>query len=298
MTNHSRQDEGQKARNVFIKIIKEPLLQFFCIGLLLFTLDWLINGYRNASVDQDINITAGQVEQLAEQFHLVAGRMPDQLELEGLLNNFIDEEIAYREALALGLDSDDTIVRRRMRQKLEFLAMDMQVATNPTDSDLLSWLEAHMENYQQPERISFRHIFASKDSRDKQAKADALSFYNRLNADPQTKILGDDSMLPNLLSLATEKEIASLFGDEFARSAILTPANIWSHPIKSAYGYHLINITERQPAYTPSLDDLRETLTTDWTRAAQQEARDKYFKQLRNNYFVHIDWPINYKKSH
>lgn len=291
MTNDSQYNKDQETRHVFVKIVREPLLQFLCIGLILFTVNWFIHGSKEQSSSENINISAGQVEQLAEQYRLIAGRMPSDLELQRLINDFIDEEVAYREAIALGLDTNDIIVRRRMRQKLEFLAMDMQTIKAPDDEELLSWLETHIEDYQRRERISFRYILASHDVRGNQTEADAFSFLKILEANPQTENLGDNSMLPATIPLSTEKEVAALFGDTFAKSAIATADQNWSEPIKSAYGYHLIYITERQPARIPSLYDIHETLSADWTRAKQQDVKEEYLKRLRKNYSVHIDWP-------
>ncbi|PCI53126.1 MAG: hypothetical protein COB36_13585 [Alphaproteobacteria bacterium] len=280
-----------------MRIVREPLLQFLCIALILFTVNRLVNGPEKYSASQQITISSGQVEQISEQYRLLAGRAPGEQELRALVDDFIDEEIAYREAIALGLDTDDTIVRRRMRQKLEFLVRDQQSYNDPSDEELSIWLAAHATNYHQTERISFRHVLASHDKRGEHAQKDAHSFRQALEAGAEFEALGDTSMLPPSLSLSTQDNIASLFGDAFAKAVFAAQNNEWSAPIQSAYGYHLILITERIPSRPSTLNEIRETLKADWMAAKKQEARNKYLENLRQRYTVNVEWPAKHSSE-
>lgn len=281
-----------------MRIVREPLLQFLCIALILFTVNRLVNGPEKHTASQQITISSGQIEQISQQYRLLAGRAPGEQELRALVDDFIDEEIAYREAIALGLDTDDTIVRRRMRQKLEFLARDQQSYNEPSDEELSIWLTAHATNYHQAERISFHHVLASHDKRGEQAQKDAHSFLQALKTGAKFETLGDTSMLPSSLSLSTQDDIASLFGDAFAKAVLAVQKEEWSAPIQSAYGYHLVLITERTPARPSTLNGIRETLKADWLTAQKQETRNKYLENLRQNYTVNVEWPAKNSSEH
>jgi hypothetical protein len=143
------------------RALREPLLQFLAIALVLFTANELLHGGNLRPTGERITISQGRVQQIADSYRLLAGRMPSRTELQALVNDFADEEIAYREAIAIGLDADDTIVRRRMRQKLEFMAEDAASSEEPTDDQLAAWLMGHAAHYRLPERVSFRQVLAS-----------------------------------------------------------------------------------------------------------------------------------------
>ncbi len=162
--------------------MREPLLQFLAIALVLFGANQLIHGSSVQISSELITISQGRVQQIAESYRLLAGRLPSRAELQALVNDFADEEIAYREAIAMGLDADDTIVRRRMRQKLEFLAEDAEASEEPTDEQLADWLAEHAADYRLPERISFRHVLASADVRGDRANEEAAALLSELRS--------------------------------------------------------------------------------------------------------------------
>src|SRR6186713_2584638 len=137
----------QMFSDVISRAVREPLLQFLAVASLLFFVNHLVHGPSPRALDDSVTISKGRVEQLAESYRLLAGRMPSRAELQALVEDFIDEEIDYREAIAMGLDADDTIVRRRMRQKLEFLAEDGDAREEPSHEELAAWLRSHAAEY-------------------------------------------------------------------------------------------------------------------------------------------------------
>lgn len=274
--------------------MREPLLQFMAIALVLFAANHFIRGDNVELSSERISIPEGRVQQIAESYRLLAGRMPSRAELQALVNDFADEEIAYREAVAMGLDADDTIVRRRMRQKLEFLAEDADASEEPTDDELAAWLAAHVVEYRLPERISFRHVMASTDTRGDRAMADAEALLGRLRAGADPAKLGDPSMLPSALPLTTQKGVAVLFGDAFASAVFAHREEGWFGPIVSALGAHVVVILSREPARDPELADIRPKLRSDWIEARRRQRREQFWVELRKRYDINIEWPDIY----
>ena len=156
------------------KLLREPLLIFLVLGALLFGLYTLVKDQSQGSSDAlRIQVTAADVDQLSVRWQRQMGRPPRPEELQGLTDNFVREEVLVREALALGLDRDDTGIRRRLVQKMNFLVEDLALLNEPTDADLSDYFEQHPEIYRLPPRISFTHIYFSRDQRGDATKADA-----------------------------------------------------------------------------------------------------------------------------
>lgn len=279
---------------VIARAAREPLVQFFAVALVLFAANRLIHGPERSSAGELITISRGRVEQIADSYRLLAGRMPSRAELQALVDDFIDEEIDYREAVAMGLDVDDTIVRRRMRQKLEFLAEDANAGEEPTGEQLARWLASHAEEYRLPPRIAFRQVLASRDTRGARAKADAAAFLEKLKSGADPGKVGDGSMLPSALPPTTQESVATLFGETFAASVFAHTGAGWFGPVASPLGAHDVLILSREPARDPTLDEVRDKLRSDWIEARRLARRDALQARLRRRYAVTVDWPEPY----
>ncbi len=233
------------------RIAREPLAQFMIAGAVLFLANSLINGSDEPSPAYAITISEGRVQQLAESYRLLSGRFPSEAELQALVDDFIQEEIAYREAVAMGLDADDTIVRRRMRQKLDFLIEDTAAGEEPTEEELKAWFEDHADLYRLPPRMSFRHVLASGDARSENAEQDATAFLTALQSGVEPERLGDASMLPEALPLTTQTGVAALFGEKFAANVFQGENEGWFGPVTSPFGAHAVLILSREAASPP-----------------------------------------------
>ena len=273
------------------RAIREPLVHFLAIGLALFVANTLINGEDEGPAGETIVISEGRVNQIAESFVLLSGRLPTREELAALVDDFVSEEVGYREAVAMGLDADDTIVRRRMRQKLEFLIEDESASDVPTDAELQAWLDAHKEDYRLPERRALRQVLASNDRRGAAATADAGAILLQLNAGRDPATLGDASMLPAALPLTTQEGVTSLFGGDFANAVFAHEGKGWFGPVASPFGQHLVNIINVEPGRAVTLDDVRETVRQDVIENRRNEARDEFHARMRKRYDIRIDWP-------
>ena len=274
--------------------IREPLVQFLAIAFVLFAANSFIRGPQRQMAGELVTISEGRVQQIADSYRLLSGRMPSRAELQALVEDFIDEEVDYREAVAMGLDADDTIVRRRMRQKLEFLAEDADASVEPDDRQLATWLAQHAADYKLPARISFRHVLASSDTRGERASADAESFLSALRSGANPEKLGDASMLPSALPFTTEKGVAVLFGEAFASSVFEHGDGEWFGPVASPLGVHNVLIVSREPASDPTLDQVRDRLRSDWIESRRMAARDKFHDRLRQRYQTVVEWPEPY----
>jgi hypothetical protein len=268
---------------------REPLVHFLALGGLLF-LVFQVRGGRAGS--SRIVITPGQIDAMVAGFSRTWQRPPSDVELKGLVDDYVREEIATREAMALGLDRDDTIIRRRLRQKLEFVAEDTVDATPPTDADLQAWLDGHPEAFRIEPAVSFRHVYLNPDRRGAAAAADAVSLLAQLSAaGPAARIdeAGDPLMLPRELERSTRSEVARQFGDEFADAVVTVEPGRWTGPIRSGYGLHLVFVRERADGRVPTLAEARPAVEREFLAARRRRELDAMYERLLARYQVTVD---------
>jgi hypothetical protein len=277
------------------RAVSEPLMQFLAIGVALFAGSALIHGPQQRATGPAITISEGRVNQLIESYLLLAGHVPSKAELENLVDDYVTEEIDYREAVAMGLDADDTIVRRRMRQKLEFLVEDADSSEDPSEAQLEEWLRTHDDQYRLPERRSIRQVLASGDKRGESARAAAEGWLKSLTAEADPARLGDASMLPTALPLTTEEGAAALFGQDFARAVFAHEGTSWFGPVSSPFGEHLVLVMYTEKGRPAALTDVHDKLRSDWIEAKRDAARDAHQARMRQRYKVAITWPEPYR---
>jgi len=276
-----------------MKLLREPLVHFLLLGAVLFLVFGIVDDSEESSLDR-IVVAAGQVAQLTEAFARTWQRPPTVEELDGLIEDHIREEVYYREAMAMGLDRDDTIVRRRMRQKLEFVTDDLVAAFDPTDEQLETYLDEHPDDFRVPSRLSFEQIYFNRERRGEQAARDAESLLAQLNASGQridTSAAGDTLMLPGSFDDIIENDVARHFGTEFATSLAGVPVGQWSGPLESAYGLHLVLIRGREPGVFPPFDEVRDAVQREWEATQRSAATEAFYQGLRERYEVSIELP-------
>ncbi len=275
------------------KLHREPLVHFLVLGAGLFLLFSMVGDSDDAPPDR-IVVSAGQVARLTEAFSRIWQRPPTEGELDGLIEDHIREEVYYREALAMGLDRDDTIVRRRLRQKLEFFTDDLVAAVDPTEEQLQAYLDEHGDAFRVPSRFSFQQIYFNQDRRGQQAMRDAESLVLRLNetsTEVDTVALGDSLMLPSDYELISEVEVSHRLGRVFAAAVADLPVGRWSGPVESSFGLHLVLIRERQRGSVPALADIREGVEREWRNLRREEANEAFYRGLRDRYEVSVEHP-------
>ena len=273
------------------KLVREPLVHFLVLGGLLFAwFEWKGGGSGPGSTR--IAITPGLVEHLASGFSRTWQRSPTDTELKGLVDDHVKEEIAVREATSMGLDRGDAIVRRRLRQKMEFLVEDAVDAAPPTDAELEAWLERHPEVFRAEPQVGLRQVYVNAGRRGASSVAEAQRLLERLQADgPQARIdtLGDASMLPRELPLGPLPEVARAFGTGFAtRVAAMEPGR-WSGPVESPYGLHLVLVTGRVAPAPPALADVRPLVERELVAERRRAQLQALYERLLARYTVTVE---------
>lgn len=273
------------------RCVREPLLHFLLAGLVLFV------AYRELSPRSAepsdvhrVELTADDLRQIQVAW-LAQGRGPLTPEqMQNLVEARVREEILYREALALGLDKDDAIVRRRMAQKMEFLFEDVAALRDPTDRELRDWFERHAERFALPARASFRHLYFSPDHRGARAHADAEraldELSGRLRDDPAAPALADSFMLQDDYGDRSLDDVARTFGPGFARALFQLPTGTWAGPIESGYGWHVVWLDAFTPARVPTFEEVTGDIRREWIEDQRGEMRERAFEAMRARYEV------------
>ena len=279
-------------------LLREPLVHFLLLGGLLFLFfEWRGSGGPTSS---RIAITPGLVEHLASGFGRTWQRPPTDAELKGLIDDYVKEEIATREAVGMGLDRDDTIIRRRLRQKLEFLAEDAASAAPATDAELRAWLDKHPESFRAEPRLAFRQVYVSPERRGASAGSDAETLLARLRAkgrDATTDGLGDPSMLPAELPLGPRRDVSRTFGEAFAEELMKLEPGQWTGPVESPYGLHLVLVQERVAGTAPELADIRPLVEREVLAERRKRDLDALYERFLQKYTVTIEMPKEEEKQ-
>jgi len=272
------------------KFAREPLLHFLLLGTIVFA----ANGWRESRRPQKpeakrIEITAGTIAWLREGFTKQWHRGPDADELRGLISDHVREEVLFREALALGLDRNDTIVRRRLAQKMEFLGQDIAAAAEPDETTLRKFFEGNAPHYAKPARFSFRHIYFSRERRGPRLEADSAEALTALTNGASDETLGDPFLREHELADADETEIASALGREFAAQIVTLPTREWRGPIASSYGVHLVRISKRTGPQPVQFEAVRDAVVRDFSEARRVTANADFIRRLKERYLISVD---------
>lgn len=276
-----------------MRILKEPLLHFLLIGAVIFGVDARRQRRAEGESSSDgrrIHVDAATITRLKEGWTRQFQRTPDADDLRGLVEAHIKEEVLCREALKLGLERDDTIVRRRLAQKMEFLTQDLATASTPDDAALEKFFAEHAARYARPARLSFRHVYFSRDKRGEKADAgarDALAALARPGADEET--LGDGFLAGFEFAAQDEREIAATFGAEFAAAVVKLKAGEWAGPLASSYGAHLVLVTAREEPQPVEFAAVRESVLRDLMEQRRQKANEEVLARLKSDYEIAID---------
>ena len=276
------------------RLLKEPLLHFLLLGAGLFFAYRLIPRSASGGVSGEIVVTQGEIEHLAAGFGKTWQRPPTQEELMGLVRDRVREEVYCREAIAMGLDKDDTVIRRRLRQKMEFVSDDIAAQTEPSDSDLATYLNSHANAFRVPPRFTFRQVYLDPKKHGGHLARDAAQFLVQLNqagTAAEELTLGDALMLDNQFKNVSAVEVTRQFGDKFAAALIKLSPGQWQGPIESGYGVHLVLVSERVEGRLPALAEIRDAVAREWASSRRVEANEKFYQELLKRYTVTIEPP-------
>jgi len=270
--------------------LREPLLHFLVIGGVLFALYRFVAGEEEGP--REIFVSEAQVEALAANFARTWMRPPTAAEIHGLVDDYVREEIYYREAIAIGLDRDDTVIRRRLRQKMEFVSDDVAAAREPTNAELESYLRSNAGKFVDPPSLSFRQVFFSTDRRGGAAAEEARRALAALTAGSgldNAAPAGDPSLLPPEMTGVTPRDVANVFGEAFAADIEDTPVERWIGPVESPFGSHLVRLSARVAGRLPPLAEIRTVVLREWQATRQDDVNEAFYQGLRRKYEVRIE---------
>jgi hypothetical protein len=278
--------------SLFRTLAREPLVHFLLLGAALFALSaWLRPASAPAS-SGEIVATEARIRNLAQNFGRTWQRPPTREELDGLVESHIREEVMVREALALGLDREDAVIRRRLQQKMEFVSEEAAALAEPSEGELDAYLKAHADTFRREPRITFAQVYLDPVRRKSTIDADAkrlLATLANAGAGFDLSKVGDALMLlgPRYEN-ATPTEVARLFGNDFAEALAKQPVGTWVGPIRSGYGLHLVKVEALMPGGAPALADVRPQVQREWANAKRQELSKAFYAKLRAKYRVTV----------
>lgn len=266
------------------RVVREPLLHFALVGALLFAVD----AQRRRGRDERIVLPRDFVEALRQE-GAVAGVSPRDA-LHARVERWIDDEVLYREAMALGLDKGDPIVRRRLIQKME-LAIEDARPIEPTDAELEAYQKAHAARYALPTRIAFDQVFFSIDRGAEAAKSAAESARATILSGGDWTKLGDPSTSGQSIPMQGVDALAGTHGAPFAAAVAGAKKGEWSLPLVSKHGVHLVRPMNVEGARDPALSEVRSRVLGDLVDERRAEAKRTAMTKLRARYAVKVEWP-------
>jgi hypothetical protein len=278
-----------------VRLLREPLLHFMFIGAAIYLLYGVFAEPVPEGDDKTIVVSAGELEWMRTNWQKRWNRLPTQAEFDGLIQQYIKETVLYREALTMGLNQHDQVIRRRLAQKLEFLARDLVALTPPTAEELQAYFDTHRDRYQEPTRYTFTQVFIDPDKRGDATLDDAEAIKATLVAqgdaieDPGA--LGDDFMLQNYYPDKDPVEIQKNFGRGFTESLVELSPGQWHGPVLSGYGVHLVYVSNISELPAPVFAEVRERVVQDWTTDRSEELNEQFYANLRDSYTVVIEEP-------
>lgn len=269
------------------KLLGEPMLHFLLIGIALFgAYRWMAPG---DSGGRRIVITQGVVDDLVTQHVAARGREPSAVELNHLIESYVREEILYREGVRLGLDRDDIVVKRRVRQKIEMIAEEDASTRAPTDADLSAYLVANQARFLQPAIITFEQVFIGESTSGPRTVHAVAVTREALRKGADSEELGQPTLLPHRMTRTPADLVARDFGASFAAALEKVPVGEWVGPIDSSFGAHYVRVSDRTPAVAPQLVAVRDQVVREWENERRQRARNDAYAKMRGEYQVSLE---------
>lgn len=275
-----------------VKIFKEPLVHFLVLAAGIFLVSELFSADSSSgNLEQDeILITQAKIKTIRTSFEKVWQRTPSEQELQKAIEGHIRDEVFYREALAMGLDRNDGIVRRRLSQKIQFLSEDLANIEEPDDKALQSFLTDNADKYLRPAKFTFKQVYLNSNKRGVSAQSDAAKLLKQLiENDKNAAELGDPLMVEHQFTDMAEHGVAKSLGNDFLKSILNTPTGSWQGPIKSGFGLHLIRIENRIKRKQPELSEVRDVVLRDWNSEKRKLTNEAVYKSMRSRYKINVE---------
>ncbi|MFO1407787.1 MAG: peptidylprolyl isomerase [Steroidobacteraceae bacterium] len=282
--------------NLLKRVIGEPLVQFVLLGALLFGLyAHLSPGAGATPASHRIQLSMDELAQMVIVFRSQWRRDPTPQEIDAMVEDQVQQEVLYREALAMGLDKDDEIVKRRMAQKMKFLAEDVAAAREPTTAELREWFGKHAAEFALPSRYSFRHLYFSTDKRGARARDDAAAALRQLSGQkedaPLAATVADPFMFQDYYRDRATDYLGKEFGPQFAEAVTRLPVGSWQGPVESGFGWHLVYVDTVIPGRIPDFEEVEPDVKLAWLGEQKANAWQKAYADMRAKYVVLLPAP-------
>ena len=278
-----------------MKLLREPLLHFMFIGAVIYLLYGVFAEPVAEETDKTIIVSAGEIEWMQTAWKKRWNRPPTAKEFDGLIQQYIRETVLYREALTMGLNKHDQVIRRRLAQKLEFLAKDLVALTPPTEEELQAYFAEHRSRYQEPVLYTFTQVFIDPDKRGDTTLDDAEAIKAKLiargDAIDDAVALGDNFMLQNYYPEKDRVQIQKQFGSGFTESLVELSPGQWHGPVLSGYGVHLVYVSSIGEPPPPVFTEVRERVVQEWKSDKGEELNEQFYASLRDRYTIVIEEP-------
>src|SRR5271165_1595822 len=283
---------------LFRRLLREPLLHFVFIGITLFAVyAYMHRGRGGVESSRQIVLSLDELQLMESYFESQWHRQPTPAEFQAMVEDKVREEVLYREGLAIGLDKDDTIVKRRMAQKMQFLAEDVAAAHEPTPEELKAWFEKNTSKFALPSRYSFRHLYFSIDKRGANAQIDAIKALNQTAGQPEdsklTASLADQFMFQDYYGDRAPEALAKEFGPQFVVALEKAKPGSWQGPIESGYGWHLVFVDTVIPGRIPALEEIESDVKTAWLAEQKATAWKRSYAEMLAKYTVLLPGPVD-----
>ncbi len=273
--------------------LRDPLIHFFVAGACIYLAYYIVAEPEKVADDKTVTVTTGEVEWLATVWESRWNRPPTQQELDGLVQQQVRETILYREALGMGLDKDDIVIRRRLAQKVEFLTQDLLQPSVPDEKELVAYFEENKADYMPEPRITFTQVFFDPDRRGNatldDAEAARVTLSEMSEVPTNTDQFGDTFLLQRYHPDKRKSEISRLFGKGFSDPLFELEEGVWTGPVLSGYGTHLVYVHNRVDPQAPEIEMVREQLTANWIDQKRKELNDEFLTRLMDSYTIIIE---------
>ncbi len=276
-----------------MKFLREPLVQFLFLGGLIYLAYALVTPQSEEDNSRTILVSASRVQWMQDSWQKRWNRLPTKQELDGIIQQYIKETVLYNEAIKMGLDKDDGVIRRRLAQQVEFLAKDLVVYTPPAQADLEKYYKEHLDQYKPDVSYSFTQVYFDPDKRGESTLDDANKVKEKLVAQASmlqnVEGLGDDYMKANYFEANTPMEIRKNFGSGFAESLMELEAGKWHGPVLSGFGTHLVFVNEIVSPPVPPFDEIKARVLEDWIEQKRESLNEEFYEALEDYYTIIIE---------
>jgi len=277
----------------FTRLFTEPLIQFLIVGAGIYGAYAMFGTPEEDFRDTLVHVDSNRINAFISEWESRWNRPPTREEIDGLIQSYIKEDVLYRQAVAMGLNEDDPITRRRMAQKLEFLTSDLAMMVQPAEGELEQYFDDNSEVYRAPDLMTFSQVFFDPDARGDSTLEDAEEALLKLQAagvpTEESMQVGDGFMLQSDFVSVTAQQAARQMGAGFVEALVQLEPGSWHGPVLSGYGVHLVYVYSHEKSAPPVFEDVKAAVLEDWQLEQREQFNADFLENLKSRYEIVID---------